>query len=151
MKPVSKKRKLEEVTNIVGYDAEEDKKFIDGILATNPSVNTILDFDFVKNSFSAEKIEMIKRLDEPTARPRAMEMLVLGDRMNYSSEGWKSWAKVKKGEYGLVYIVSKKRFGYYDDDDGATCYVYLGAPMFSEEIAVKRGDLRQPPFTGKFK
>lgn len=39
------------------------------------------------------------------------------DGKRYSTAGWEDWPNVERGDWGLVYIASMDRFGYYDDDD----------------------------------
>ena len=59
------------------------------------------------------------------------------------------------GEYCFVYIVSKRNFGYYEDDDGHptdehSC-VYIDSPLQPGGVcySFKRSDLRKPPFVGE--
>lgn len=93
------------------------------------------------------------------------------DGKDISTVGWQQWPHVEKGMYGLVYIVSMNRFGYYDDDEvleypkvrkrrktstnrsvslssdddcimGAV--VYLGVPLMSQNVILPYEDLLQP-------
>jgi len=68
-----------------------------------------------------------------------------------SSRGWQGWPVVREGQYGLVYVVSERRFGYYDDDDEDGRIVYFGAPLVGECRVFMEHDLRQPPFHGQHK
>jgi len=71
-----------------------------------------------------------------------------------SSSGWKDWPVVEKGHWGLVYVVSMKKFGYYDDDDfggGDECMVYIGEPMVGAQGSFPRAGLRKPPFEGEYR
>ena len=67
-----------------------------------------------------------------------------------SSRGWESWPVVRSGQYGLVFVVSKKAFGYYDDDDDDDDgrVVYFDQPLLGGCCIFKKRDLRQPPFHG---
>jgi len=57
---------------------------------------------------------------------------------------------VERGNWGLVYIPSEGRFGYYDDEDGGSI-VYFGAPLSGDGPYVyPRSSLRQPPFDGEY-
>jgi hypothetical protein len=55
-----------------------------------------------------------------------------------------------------VYVVPRKRFGYYDDNEVefaaamGKCIVYFGAPLSGPEFYFRRSDLRQPPFDGEY-
>ena len=68
-----------------------------------------------------------------------------------SSAGWQLWPKVKRGRYGLVFVVSRQKFGYYDDDETPECIVYFGMPLLGQCYGFRRSDLRQPPFEGEFR
>ena len=69
-----------------------------------------------------------------------------------SRYGWQGWPVVRTGQYGLVYVVSEGRFGYYDDDEGRDSrIVYFGVPLLGECREFKKHDLRQPPFHGQHK
>lgn len=66
-----------------------------------------------------------------------------------SSSGWRNWPIVKEGQWGLVYVVSQKKFGYYDDDESSEeCIVYFGQPLLGPQGIFSRDDLRKPPFDG---
>lgn len=66
-----------------------------------------------------------------------------------SSRGWEYWPVVRSGQYGLVFVVSKKAFGYYDDDDDDDGrVVYFDQPLLGGCCIFKKRDLRQPPFHG---
>ena len=60
---------------------------------------------------------------------------------------------MREGQYGLVYVVSERRFGYYDDDDDDEYgrIVYFGALLLGECREFHPRDLRQPPFHGQHK
>lgn len=49
----------------------------------------------------------------------------------------------------LVFVVSQRKFGYYDDDDDGGRIVYFGMPLLGECRVFKKRDLRQPPFQGQ--
>mmetsp|Transcript_10700 Transcript_10700/g.26193 ORF Transcript_10700/g.26193 Transcript_10700/m.26193 type:complete len:117 (+) Transcript_10700:274-624(+) len=68
-----------------------------------------------------------------------------------SSDGWELWPKVKRGRYGLVFVVSQRKFGYYDDEEEPECIVYYGTPLSDECDVFRRSDLRQPPFQGEYR
>jgi hypothetical protein len=69
-----------------------------------------------------------------------------------SSAGWQSWPIVKRHDWGLVYVSSEGRFGYYDDEeDEDECIVYFGSPLTGDgPYNFPRGALRQPPVDGDF-
>jgi hypothetical protein len=68
-----------------------------------------------------------------------------------SSRGWERWPRVRSGQYGLVFVVSKKRFGYHDDDDEGGRVVYFETPLLGECGEFKKSDVLQPPFHGTAK
>lgn len=87
----------------------------------------------------------------PTSAPAAISPIT-GRDATRSSVGWQSWPVVSSGAWGLVYVSSAGRFGYYDDEeDEDECIVYFGAPLSGDGPHMyPRCALLQPPFDGQY-
>ena len=71
------------------------------------------------------------------------------DMTSYDSTGWETWSPVKECDWGLVYVISKNAFGYYDDKEEDGHIIYFGTPLMSTSISVHLNDLRKPRFDGQ--
>ena len=99
----------------------------------------------------------LKHMDDPTHAAYMGVRVISPPRLQHtgsqhSTEGWQSWPIVESGDWGLIYIPSERRFGYYEDEESENeAIVYFGAPLTGDGPYVyPRGYLRQPPFDGEF-
>jgi hypothetical protein len=73
-----------------------------------------------------------------------------GSDARRSSAGWQSWPIVASGNWGLVFVSTLGRFGYYEDEeDEDEALVYFGALSGDGPFMYPRSALRQPPFDGE--
>jgi hypothetical protein len=74
-----------------------------------------------------------------------------GSDARRSSAGWQSWPIIASGNWGLVFVSTLGRFGYYEDEeDEDEALVYFGAPLSGDgPFMYPRSALRQPPFDGE--
>ena len=66
----------------------------------------------------------------------------------FSSEGWKGWPRLERGQYGLVYIPHKQIFGYYDDDSQSASPKQPSEERHSQGSAVRLGRGAPEPADG---